>query len=222
MTRCLLLVLLLADSARLAADTVYVRDTLYVPLRGGQSTEHRILHRGLQSGLQLERLEINEDTGYSRVRTEGGLEGWLQSQYLVTEPIAQQRLEAISAELSSLQAEHQQTLLRLRDLREANETMSSEISTLNDSRQELSKQLEDITNLAANTISVDEENARLKGNERTLTDKLNHLTVTNQDLQNKESQQWFMYGAATIMLGLLLGLWVGRRIYHRRHRGGWG
>ena len=222
MTRCLLLVLLLTSSARLAADTVYVRDTLYVPLRGGQSTEHRILHRGLQSGLQLERLEINEDTGYTRVRTAGGLEGWLQSQYLVTEPIAQQRLDAISAELSSLQAEHQQTLLRLRDLREANETMSSEISTLTDSRQQLSKQLEDITNLAANTISVDEENARLKGNERTLTDKLNHLTVTNQDLQNKESQQWFMYGAATIMLGLLLGLWVGRRIYHRRHRGGWG
>ena len=191
-------------------------------MTGVQTCALPIFHRGLKSGLQLERLELNKDTGYSRIRTADGIEGWLQSQYLVTEPIAQQRLEGISAELSSLQAEHQQTLLRLRDLREANETMSSEISTLNDSRQQLSKQLEDITNLAANTISVDEENARLKGNERTLTDKLNHLTVTNQDLQNKESRQWFMYGAATIMLGLLLGLWVGRRIYQRRHRGGWG
>lgn len=28
------------------ADEVYIRDTLYVPLRGGESTKHRIIHRG--------------------------------------------------------------------------------------------------------------------------------------------------------------------------------
>ena len=40
----------LCFSSQASADTVYVRDTLYVPLRGGQSQEHRILHRGLRSG----------------------------------------------------------------------------------------------------------------------------------------------------------------------------
>ena len=41
------------------AETVYIRDTLYVPLRGGQSSEHRILHKGIPSGTELELLEVN-------------------------------------------------------------------------------------------------------------------------------------------------------------------
>ena len=86
--------LVVAAIHQVKADTVYIRDTLYVPLRGGQSTEHRILHRGLRSGTELERLETSEDTGYTRVRTPDGLEGWLQTQYLVEEPIASTRLEA--------------------------------------------------------------------------------------------------------------------------------
>ena len=68
-------VLLLATSAQLVAEKVYIRDTLYVPLSGGQTQEHRILHRGLKSGLKLERLETNDETDYSRVPTVAGLEG---------------------------------------------------------------------------------------------------------------------------------------------------
>ena len=44
----ILVLAVLAGGAATAKD-VYIRDTLYVPLRGGQSTEHRILHRGLRS-----------------------------------------------------------------------------------------------------------------------------------------------------------------------------
>ena len=78
MIHAVALILLLATTAELVAETVYIKDTLYVPLRGGQSQGHRILHRGLKSGLKLERLETNDETGYSKVRTEAGLEGWLQ------------------------------------------------------------------------------------------------------------------------------------------------
>ena len=80
--------LLLVLSQCVAADTVYVRDEIYVPLRGGQSTEHRILHKGIRSGTSLNRMEINEDSGYTHVKLENGLEGWIQSQYLSEEPIA--------------------------------------------------------------------------------------------------------------------------------------
>ena len=118
-------VIALASSAAAIADRVYVRDNLYVPLRGGQSSEHRILHRGLRSGTELERLETNEDSGYTRVRTEGGLEGWLQTQYLVEEPIAAMQLDDMKAQLEQLESEHQQTLLRLRELREANEGLAA-------------------------------------------------------------------------------------------------
>ena len=60
------------------AETVYIRDTIYVPLRGGQSSEHRILHKGIASGTALELLEVNDDTGFSQVRTASGMQGWIQ------------------------------------------------------------------------------------------------------------------------------------------------
>ncbi|MBT3625257.1 MAG: peptide-binding protein, partial [Gammaproteobacteria bacterium] len=80
----LLICCLLVSSALLAvsqfsfADEVYIRDMIYVPLRGGESTKHKIIHRGIRSGTPLERLQTNEQTGYTRVRTADGLEGWLQ------------------------------------------------------------------------------------------------------------------------------------------------
>ena len=61
------------------ADEVYIRDMVYVPLRGGESTKHRIIHRCIRSGTPLERLQVNEETGYTRVRTADGLVGWLQT-----------------------------------------------------------------------------------------------------------------------------------------------
>ena len=73
-------------SATALAETVYVRDTLYVPLRGGATAEHRILHKGIRSGTAMELLEADPESGYSRVRMGDGLEGWIQSQYLVDFP----------------------------------------------------------------------------------------------------------------------------------------
>ena len=91
MTRKITFILLLAISSQLVAETVYIRDILDVPLGGCQSQDHRIQHRGLRNGLMLERLETNRLTGYSRVRTEG----WLESKYHLTEPMAVARLYAV-------------------------------------------------------------------------------------------------------------------------------
>ena len=222
MTKAITFLVLLLGSEGLLAETVYVRDTLYVPLRDGQSVENRLIHRGLKSGVRLERLEINDESGYSKVRTENGLEGWLQSQYLVAEPIAEEQLKRVIVEMNDLKAEHQQTLLRLRDLIELRKATSAELSTLQATQQRLTEELANIKSLASNTISVDKENTRLLKIQGELNDRINFLNRKNEQLNDSKFREWFMYGAATIMLGLLFGLLIGRRIYQRRQRGGWG
>ncbi|MCB1675993.1 MAG: TIGR04211 family SH3 domain-containing protein, partial [Halioglobus sp.] len=97
------------------AKTVYVRDTLYVPLRGGQGQEYRILHKGIRSGTPLEVLQENEETGYSLVRMEDGLEGWIQTQYLVDEPIARDLLDQANQKLDELEKLHEDTQKQLTD-----------------------------------------------------------------------------------------------------------
>lgn len=223
MTRALLLSLVLTsvlvETAR--AETMYIRDILYVPLRGGQSSEHRILHRGLPSGTKVERMEINEDTGYSRIRTDQGLEGWLQTQYLVDEPIASEKLASVTARLEELEARHQQALLRLRQASETNVTMGDTTATLQEKNEALANEIEEITALAANVIAIDEENKQLNEERDGLLAEIQQLNETNESLLDDDAQHWFLRGAGTILLGLLFGLWVGRRIYHRRNTGGW-
>ena len=112
------------------ADEVYIRDTLYVHLRGGESIEHRIIHHGIKSGTPLDRLETNENTGYTRVRTEEGLEGWLLTQYLVEEPIARTQLDGVNSELQLLDTAHQHTLLSLRETKEAKKALEDQNAIL--------------------------------------------------------------------------------------------
>ncbi len=87
-----LLVLCIATLAAAQAwsQTRYITDTVYVPLRVGNSTKHRIVHRGLPSGTELQVIKTEGD--WSQVRTKGGLEGWLPAHYLDESPAAKTQL----------------------------------------------------------------------------------------------------------------------------------
>jgi SH3 domain protein len=196
------------------ADEAYIRDTLYVPLRGGQSSEHRIIHRGIKSGTPLERLETNEQTGYTRVRTGKGLEGWLLTQYLVDEPIASTQLHIVKSELQSLDTKHQQTLLSLKEVKEARKILA-------DQNELLAEDLATITTLSANVVVIDEQNKRLSEERDVLLQKIKNLNEITNALSDDRAQQWFLRGAGVILIGLMFGFWFSRRIYHKRYSGGW-
>ena len=196
------------------ADEAYIRDTLYVPLRGGESSEHRIIHRGIKSGTPLERLETNEQTGYTRVRTGKGLEGWLLTQYLVDEPIASTQLDIVKSELQSLDTKHQQTLLSLKEVKEARKVLA-------DQNELLAEDLATITTLSANVVVIDEQNKRLSEERDVLLQKLKNLNELTNALSDDREQQWFLRGAGIILIGLLFGFWLSRKIYHKRDSGGW-
>ena len=214
-----LLLLIATDSV--VADTVYVRDTLYVPVRGGQSSEHRILHSGVRSGTRLERLEENDDTKYSKVRMKSGLEGWMQTQYLVAEPIAEDQLDAANSQLASLKAQYQASLIQIDEFDTAQNQLDQTRVELQVENQELSAELNRITALATSVIAIDEENKMLKEEQTSLHRSIDSLDVANQDLQDDSNQSWFLRGAGTVLMGLLFGFWVARRIYQKRSSGGW-
>ena len=203
------------------ADEVYIRDMVYVPLRGGESTKRRIIHRGISSGTPLERLQVNEETGYTRVRTADGLEGWLQTQYLVDEPIARTQLDEMKAKVRSLETRQQQTLLSLREIREAKEALTRKQENLTDQNARLLKELTTITTLSGNVIAIDEQNKQLGEERDGLLQQIDDLNELTDTLSNDRAQQWFLRGVGAVLIGLLLGFWVARRIYHKRYNGGW-
>jgi len=203
------------------AETVYVRDTLYVPLRGGQTTEHRILHRGLKSGTPLELLETNKETGFSRVRTQSNVIGWIKTQYLTEQPIALDALVKLKQEHSALEAEYQQILLRQQSLNTENADLKRSIDGATEKNKTIGRELADITALAADVITINEDNKRLTIERDNLNTEIEDLMRVIRQLNDDENQNWFLLGAGVIFSGLLIGFWIARRLYGRRGNSGW-
>ncbi len=202
------------------ADTVYIRDIIYVPLRGGQSSEHRILHQGIKSGTRLERLEENEDTGFSRVRTSQGLEGWIQTQYLVTEPIAKDQLADMADKLARLEDNYREALAQLEEASESASSATEEMQQLQDTVTRLESELAEVTNLAANEIQIKQENVRLVAEADQLAEEIDELVKANANLRDSTTQNWYLIGAGTVFGALLLGMLLGRQLFTRKN-GGW-
>ena len=78
------------------AESVWVSDQFEIMLRTGPSTSNAI-QRMLGSGTELESLETDAESGYSRVTTSGGTEGWVLTRYLMGEPPAREQLFALAA-----------------------------------------------------------------------------------------------------------------------------
>ena len=87
------------------AESAWVSDQFRVPVRSGPSSQHRIVHRGIPSGTELVVLDVDDDANFTHVRTVGGTEGWLPSQYIVDEPIARLRLAETEIDLRAARAE---------------------------------------------------------------------------------------------------------------------
>jgi|TARA_Y100000310_G_scaffold245066_1_gene249981 SH3 domain protein len=218
MTRTILFIIAFGCLEPTLAETVYVKDVLFVPLRGGQSTEHKILHRGVRSGTALELLEKNDTTGYSLVRMQSGLEGWVKSQYVSGELIASDRLVAVTEQMSDMRQEvarNQQNVIHL----------EAEISLLNEASEEmrtsnieLTSELNRITALAADVIKVDQNNLELNEKNKSLSDELDSMILTNKGLEDESEHLWFLEGAGTVLFGLLIGIWVGRRTQSKQPR----
>jgi SH3 domain protein len=192
-------------------DVNYISDVLNVPLRSGPSTAHRIIHRGLPSGTQLTVLAIDEEAGFTQVRTDGGLEGWVTSQYLIGEPIARVKLAAAEKRLQGLKAEIDKE-------REARTSIQSEYKeteannrTLNSQVQALTKELEELKRISADPISEHARNVELTQQNQRLAGEVDELSSMNRKLKDNVQREWLLYGGALVLIGLLLGVVIKAR-----------
>lgn len=201
---------LLFTAASVAAQgTQYIRDELYVPLRSGQGTQYRILNT-VRSGAALTVLETNADSGWSRVRTRSGQEGWVENQYLTPQPIAAQRLKQAEAELDRLRTANSDLHEQLQALNEAHEASSNEMSRLDREHREVMTELEQLQEISANTVKIDRDNKELLQTNEMLRNQLEVLQTDNQRLRDSSENEAFLNGAIAVVIGVMIALVVPR------------
>lgn len=216
---CLFLLILVCGIQQSRAETVYVQDLIFVPLRGGASDQHRIIHKGIRSGTPLELISADTDSGFSFVRMENGTEGWIRTQYVSTDPIARDQLKVARQQLAELATVNDKLRQSIDTLNKSAARLTAENNALVQQTQLVQAELDEITRLASDVIRIDEENQHLKDRNKLLLDELDVLSQANSQLMRTRDQQWFIAGALTLLVGMFPGFWLARKIYSRRSTG---
>jgi len=219
MRRYLFLLFLACCIQQSWAETVYVQDLIFVPLRGGASDQHRIIHKGIRSGTPLELISEDADTGFSYVRMANGTEGWIRTQYVSSSPIAREQMKVARQQVTALETENSELMQSIDTLDEKAARLTAENNALAQQSQLIQTELDEITRLATNVIRIDEENQHLIDRNQLLLDELDTLQEANTQLMSVRDREWFMAGALTLLIGMLPGFWFARKIYNRRSTG---
>lgn len=208
---------LLAASAFANAQSAWVSDEFEVTLRTGPSTSNAI-ELMVSSGTRLEVIEQDAESGYSRVRTGGGTEGWVLTRYLMSEPSAREQLETLTRQLTSATEEGASMGSQLNAIRGEYEAANRTIEQLEQDNAGLQAQLDDISQKAANTLAIDRQNQDLQ---QKLTDAEIQVNVLEQEkdrLLRQSNRNWFITGALVLLGGVLLGLILPRMKLQRKSR----
>jgi SH3 domain protein len=191
--------------------TLYISDELTVPLRRGPSNGHKIEIAALPSGTALEILGEDKGAGFTQVRTPGGTEGWVPSQYLTREPAARDRLAAATKRVQTLEAELKSIRDNFQETRSARNDAEKRSSTLDKQTQQLQTELAEIRRVSATSIAHFEENKQLKAQNGEMQGQLTQLTETVRRLERSANLKLLLGGGALVLLGLAFGAWIKSR-----------
>jgi len=211
MRKVLLALLLVLGPLSAFAATMYISDELTVPLRRGPSNGHKIINAALPSGLALEVLGEDTAAGFTQVRTPNGTEGWIQTQYLVNQPIAKDRLAAATKRIETLETQLKSTRENYQDVRGARTEIEGKASELTKENQRLQTELAEIRKVSATAITQFEENKQLKTDNASLQTQVTQLTDQVRSLERNAVLRWFLAGGGLVVLGLVIGAWIKSR-----------
>ena len=212
-----LLVCLLVSTPMAFAAPAWVSDEFEITLRSGPSTSNAI-QLMVASGRELEVLERDAETGYSRVRTPGGTEGWVLTRYLMQERSAREQLQRLASQLTNANSRGTTLDSQLTAIQGEYDASTRRIATLESEKAAVEQELATIKRTAANVLGVNEQNTSLMNQLSAAQIRADTLDQENRQLSSQTVRYWFMAGALVLLVGVLLGIWVPRVRWQRRTR----
>jgi len=208
-----LILLIFAPAAH--GEPAWVSDRFEITLRSGPSTSNAI-QLMVGSGMQLEVLERDSESGYSRVQTPGGTEGWVLTRYLMNERSAREQLEALSSDLTDANSRGSSLGSQLGAIKAEYDSANRRIESLERDKAAAEEELAEIRRTAANVLSINEQNKSLLDQLAAAQIRADTLEQENRQLSSQTTRFWFMSGALVLLVGIILGIWLPRIRWQRR------
>ncbi|EAQ96774.1 TIGR04211 family SH3 domain-containing protein [Congregibacter litoralis] len=220
MIRAILILLLSAGSLVHAQESRYISDEVFVVLHAGPGSNYRWLGK-LIPGTELTEKRRSTDGNWAEVATARGTEGWVQAEYLSTEPPAQVRLPAVVRQLEEAQQESAELRSSLAELRTEQSAVSAQLAKSNAELQQVSEELAQLRQISGSAVETAENNRRLVEESATMRTTLDTLEADNQRLQDRVRSSAFMDGAFAVLLGVIITLVVPRLWPKRKSSSSW-
>ena len=199
------------------AEPAWVSDQFEIMLRSGPSTSNAI-QLMVDSGTRLEVLERDPESGYSRVRTAGGTEGWVLTRYLMTEPSAREQLQTLTGQLTNANSRGTSLDSQLTAIRSEYDSANNQIRELEREKAAVEQELDEIKRTAANVLAINDQNKSLMDQLAAAQIRADTLEQENRELTGQTTRYWFMTGALVLLVGIILGIWLPRVRWQRRSR----
>ena len=198
----------------------WISDQFEVTLRTGKSTQQSII-RLLPSGTKVTVLEQDDESGYTRVRTSDGTEGWLLTRYLISSQTARLQLPELQTRLRNSERTKRQLLARNQELEREQRDLQTQLSRTETSSRGLQQQLDEIRKLSSDTVQLVDQYKQLKQKLIDAARRIDELESENRKLSDSSSRDWFIVGAVVVLFGLILGLIIPRIRWPRKSRLTW-
>jgi SH3 domain protein len=196
------------------AEKRYISDELWINLRSGPANDYKIL-KILKSGTHLQFIESDEESKFSKVITDKGLEGWVPTRFIQDEPIALEKLILTQRELEKTKTDLIEIQNKYNETKKALAETKRTAGDLSQDKTEQEKELEHIKKVSANAINLDKKNQELLEQGEQLKITVDTLRAENSRLQNSKDVNYILVGGGLILLGLFLG-WLFPKLSGRR------
>ena len=152
----------------------------------------------MATGTRLKLIREEEDSNknkWSQVITSEGIEGWIRSQNLMTEPTAAMKLAALTSGPTDMV-----------ELQKQNIALKNELDSTKATYQSLAKEIEEIRKSPTSDINMEQENQNMHRENQMLQTERDLLKAENDQLKSSDNNKQRIYGGALILAGVILSL----------------
>ena len=208
-------IILTASIKSVFADTRYVSDELIISVRDGQNQDDTVLGH-IRTGAAVDVLEEKER--YLRIKTEDGLEGWVQAQYIISEKPNARIIEDLKNKINE-QASLSEKLLatkkineiRIRELEQEVNINQENTAKAKNELIELNKKYKKLLSNSENTDELITKLEKSKQLDSKLKTEISNLKKGSRNPLKSSMIQPFLAGAGVLIVGLILGGLTRRR-----------
>jgi len=202
------------------ADTRYVSDKLIISVRDGQNQDDNVLGY-IRTGTAVDVLE--EKGRYLRIKTEDGLEGWVQTQYIISEKPKGRIIEDLRNEINDLNkkiefSKNEQGSLsdkllvtkqiyevRIRELEQELNINQKNTAKAKNELIELNKKYKKLLSNSENADELIRKLEKSKKLDSKLKTEISNLKKDSQNPLKSSIIKPFLAGAGVFFVGFILG-----------------